>query len=98
MNFEKKLWRWYKRHDSVIQAVLEIAADVVPAGRMVIGALRAVSAVLDDQSERVDERKMEEVQSLLRDVKPIIMDVVDEIEDLRELEEARSVEDVRRVT
>ena len=90
MGEENPIWKWYKRHVNGINAVLDIAAQVVPGGVLVLNAVKALHATIADQSAQEDQQQIEEAQRVLEEIKPIIQDCVEDIEDEPAFSQAKS--------
>lgn len=96
MGGDNKIWRWYKRHGKAVEAVLDIACDMVPGGRVVLSAIKLVLAKVGDEVDSEKDRQMEEVERLLNEIKPVVGDIVDEVEHLDSFGKARNLEEARR--
>ncbi len=88
MPLEERLWKWYERHTHAIQTVLEIAQDVIPGGKIVFHAIKAVHALAHDREENEKQQHLEEVQQVIAGIKPEMSDLVEDIEQLPEFQKA----------
>lgn len=97
MGIEEKLWRWYERHTYAIQAVFDIAQDLIPGGKIVGGALKAVHAFWHDKEENRNQDQIEELQQMMAQVKPEMSDLVEDIEATPEFKQAGTPEQARQI-
>ncbi len=92
MQKENKIWRWYQRHNNAVDAVLDIACGAVPGANLVIVPMRLMLAKWKDQEELVMDEKSEEVEKVLSEVKPLLGEIVEEIEELASFSNAQNQE------
>lgn len=90
-----KIWNWYKRHNNAVNAVLDIAAGAIPGAGVITGALKLALGNVDDEEEADQDRQSQEVERMLEEIKPVVSDVVEEIEELDAFRRAATVEEAR---
>lgn len=84
-----RVWKWYRRHHRVVGVLLEIAAEAIPGGKLVVTALQMAAAAVED---KVDA----EILALLEAVQPVVSGLVDEIEHAPNYQPDMSAEALRR--
>ncbi|NUM35615.1 MAG: protein kinase [Candidatus Brocadiae bacterium] len=89
---DSKIWKWYQRHSNAIDSVLDIACGTIPGSGLVIGPMRLMLANWRDKDDLVLDEKHQEVEKVLKEVKPILSEIVEEIEDFNAFTSARSQE------
>ncbi len=103
MPIEEKLWRWYERHKYAVNAVLEIAQDIIPGGKLVFNALRATHAYIYERKLNQHEGDIQEtsdikeLQEMMSQIKPEISDLVEEIEQHQDFQNAANEKDSQTI-
>ncbi len=96
MAIQTKIWKWYARHKNAINAIMEMTCDMIPGGRVLVGTLRLANNWIADQREGKQEEQIQEVERWLSDIKPVMSDIVEEIEELQSVQKATTEEEIIR--
>jgi len=97
---ENPVWRWYQRHDDVINLILTSTAELLPFGNVITKTIEFVEAGLTDKLEAEEEQKKQQAEqqiaSLLTELKPYIIDLVEEIEYLPKYQKGMNQQDFKK--
>lgn len=91
---QSKVWKWYARHKNAINAIMEMSCDLIPGGRVLVGTLRLANNWIADKREEKQEQQIQEVERWLTDIKPVVSDIVEEIEELQSFQKANTQEEI----
>ena len=100
---DKQLWQWYQHHNQIIDVLLDMACDMVPGGKLVLGLLRTAHAVVEDREQHGVESRMDQLEQnqvsqaeqLLTDLQPVVSQVVEDIADLESITVTASPNQIR---
>ena len=95
MEIQEKLWKWYTKHRASVDVLLDMACDMIPGGKPVLNALRLAHGWIVDKKREADDKKIEEMENLLGEIRPVVLDVVEEIEEMGEFQKASSPREKR---
>lgn len=95
MEIQAKLWKWYEKHKAPLDVVLDIACDMIPGTKALMGALRLVHGYVTTKEHVLEPNKIKEIENFLTEIRPLVLDVIEEIEDIKEFHDA-SDENLRK--
>ena len=94
------VWRWYRRHDDVINLILTSTAELLPFGTVITKAIDFIGAGLTDQAEAKEEAQEEQakqlIATLLIELKPHIISLVEEITYSKHYQQKMTVEEFKK--
>jgi len=99
MEMQEKLWKWYEKHKVAVDVVLDIACDMIPGSRGLWNAFHLVYdwASSKEKSEIVEEKKVQDIENFLTEIRPVVLDIVEDIEDMKEFQEAKDIKEKREI-
>jgi len=65
-----RLWDWYQNNNKTVQAIFEVACDLIPGGNLVKNALTLFLSRSDTNSEN------QELESLIEETRPTLQDII----------------------
>ncbi len=90
MASDNRIWKWYRRHSHSINAILDIACSSIPGAGVAIGGIKLALAKFEDQAEEEQDRKAEDLERMLNEIRPIVGEIVEEIEEIESFQMAGS--------
>ncbi|NUM35779.1 MAG: SUMF1/EgtB/PvdO family nonheme iron enzyme [Candidatus Brocadiae bacterium] len=97
MEVQEKLWRWYEKHKAPLNVVLDIASDMIPGTKAFLGILRLAHGWAINKDKEMDTSKVKEMENFLTEIRPLVLDVVEEIEEMQEFHNAKDDREKREV-
>ncbi len=101
LNLKKGALKWYKNHSNALDTVLDFASDCVPGGKIIINILKGIKAVYDDEqyviNQQISQEQIIEINNFIQNIQPVIINLVDDIEDLKEFKKSGSLEERKKI-
>ncbi len=101
MDIKKSILKWYNRHSNFLDAMFDIASELVPGGKIITNILKVFKGIFDDKqdfiNEQVSEEQIREITNFLGVIRPKIIDLMEDIEELKEFQDSISEQERRKI-
>ncbi len=105
MDLQIRILKWYKRHSKFLDTILAITCESVSGNSIITNLLAAIqNSIVDGSSDdnnngkncelkAVTQEQVREIIVFLDNIRPIVLDLMEDIEELKAFREAKTIEE-----